>query len=110
MLKAKSKNVALDLQVGVAVPDTRLEKSSVSHMTLTEDLVIRAIPFALPATVSNAYCLRDILSRTMGHNFISAYMDAKRPAEQAILAATKNSFTALTLFTTQAVRDLSLSR
>lgn len=83
-------------QVGIAVPDTRLEKSSVSHVTLTEDWVIRAVPFALSTTTSNGYSLRDILTRTMGHNFISAYMDAKRPAEKDILAATKNSFAALT--------------
>lgn len=83
-------------QVGVAVPDSRLEKSSVAHITLTEDFAIRPIPFALPANVTNGYSFLNILSRTLGHNYGSAYMDSGSPSESRILHAVKNSFSALT--------------
>jgi hypothetical protein len=83
-------------QVGVGVPDSRLEKSSVPHVTLTQDFVITPIPFSLPANVSNGYSFFEVLSRTLGHNYVSAYMDPGRASESSILNAVRNSFSALT--------------
>jgi predicted alpha/beta hydrolase family esterase len=83
-------------QVGIAVPDAHLEKASMSHITLTEDLVIRAVPLALAPNTTNGYSLSEILARTLGHNFVSAYMDRQRPSERAILSTTRDSFAALT--------------
>lgn len=83
-------------QVGVGVPDSRLEKSSVSHVTLTQDFVITPIPFSRPGNVNNGYGFFEILSRTLGHNYVSAYMDPGRPSESVILNSVKNSFGSLT--------------
>lgn len=83
-------------QVGIAVPDAHIEKASMSHITLTEDLVIRAVPLALAPNTTNGYSLSEILARTLGHNFVSAYMDRQRPSERAILSTTRDSFAALT--------------
>jgi hypothetical protein len=83
-------------QIGVAVPDSRLEKSPVSHVTLTEDWVIRPIPFALGANVSNSYSVPEILSRTLGHNFISAYLDSGKPSALRVIQSVKSGFNGLT--------------
>lgn len=83
-------------QVGVGVPDFRLEKSPFSHVTLTEDFVIRPIPFSLAANVTNGYGFFETLSRTLGHSFTNAYMEGGRPSQPAILSRVKGSFASLT--------------
>jgi hypothetical protein len=82
-------------QVGVAVPDSRLERSVTQHITLTQDLVIAAIPFALPGNVTTHYTISEILARTLGHNFVTAYMDQYTPAPGVILSAIDQSFSLL---------------
>ena len=82
-------------QVGVGVPDSRLEKSPVSHVTLTEDFIIRPIPFSLAANETNGYSFLGILSRTLGHNYVSAYMDSGTASESRILNGVKTSFSSL---------------
>jgi hypothetical protein len=82
-------------QIGVAVPDSRLEKSPVAHITLTEDWVIRPIPYALGANVSNGYSFAEIWTRTLGHNYVAAYLDAGKPSASRIVQAVKAGFNGL---------------
>lgn len=83
-------------QVGIGVPDSRLEKSSVPQVTLTEDLIISHVPFSLPTNVTNGYGLIETLSRTLGHSLTDAYLEAGRPSNSIILNSVKNSFSLLT--------------
>lgn len=82
-------------QIGVAVPDSRLEKSPVAHITLTEDWVIRPIPYALGANVSNGYSVSEVRARTFGHNYITAYLDAAKPSATRIVQAVNAAFNGL---------------
>ena len=59
--------------VAIATPDTHVEDGR-PYTTLSKDLVIRALPFALPANTSNDIGFFGFLADWTGHRFAESYL------------------------------------